>query len=380
MKPRIVLNATTLVMGGAIQACVSFIRSTLRYQSNIEWVYLVSGRIERELRAFEETPDVARLEVYEESPAKSRTIRRSLEARIDEIQPDAVFTFFGPAYIKVNEPHLMGVADGWVTHSTRLAYSTLNGPLQKLTTLLRCIYKGWWYRYADEWVVEAECAKRGMSRRIGINKKHIHVVSNTCGSHYFEPVDSPYQLPVRRGTNILTLSAYYPHKNLEIIPDVARKLKDVLGHDDFQFVITLPHEKQEAESILSKARDLGVDQNLINIGPVSVKHGPALYAAVDVVFLPTLLETFSASYPEAMASKKPIVTADLDFAHDICGNSAMYYKPSSSYSAASAIGAVMNDEEIRNSLIQSGYEKVTNGLTPNQKNREYINIIKENML
>lgn len=37
--------------------------------------------------------------------------------------------------------------------------------------------------------------------------------------------------------------------------------------------------------------------------------------------MPTVLEVFSATYPEAMAL--PIVTSDLDFARDICDNAYM---------------------------------------------------------
>ncbi len=43
-----------------------------------------------------------------------------------------------------------------------------------------------------------------------------------------------------------------------------------------------------------------------------------------MVFIPTLLEVFSATYLEAMLMKKPIIASDLEFSRDICGESAYF--------------------------------------------------------
>ena len=66
---------------------------------------------------------------------------------------------------------------------------------------------------------------------------------------------------------------------------------------------------------------------VINVGPVSINQCPALYHYCDALFLPTLLECFSASYVEAMYFKKMIFTSDLPFAHTVCDDSAIYFDP-----------------------------------------------------
>ena len=71
-----------------------------------------------------------------------------------------------------------------------------------------------------------------------------------------------------------------------------------------------------------------------------VENCPKLYNQADAMFLPTLLETFSASYPEAMKMERPILTSDLDFAKDICGDAALYFNPLDSYDIANKIKTI----------------------------------------
>ena len=375
MRYRVVLNATTLKRGGGIQACVSFVRTSLKAESDIQWVYFVSSRVNEELSKFGVEIDPRMLKVFEVSPAQNRRVRGELAATVKSVKPDGVFTFFGPAYVDFQVPHLCGVADGWVTHSTRIAYGSLRSNLDKLLTLLRCTYKGWWYRRADQWVVEAECARKGLKRRLAIDESHVHLVPNSCAAHYFENAVGKCPLGKAKNKTILTLSSYHPHKNLELIPRVAHELKNVIGHDDFRFVITIPKQLKESKLIEKAARQLNVANNVVNIGPVSVKDGPKLYAAVDVVFVPTLLETFSSVYPEAMACNKPIVTTDLEFAHDICGDAALFFAPLDPMSAATNIAEILRDQCLEDFVVAEGAKVLETLPTAERKYRMHESIM-----
>ena len=52
-------------------------------------------------------------------------------------------------------------------------------PVKMLRTLLLMIYKGWWFRYADTFVVEASISREGMATRIGISRDKTTVVPNS---------------------------------------------------------------------------------------------------------------------------------------------------------------------------------------------------------
>jgi len=375
MKYKVILNATTLPKGGGIQACVSFIHMSLELSKDIEWIYIVSKKVAEELQEFHTEIDENKLIVFNASPAKNSTVRRYLLKLSEDLAPDAIFTFFGPAYVKFKKPHLCGVADGWVTHSTLLAYQSLDSLISKVLTFALCVYKGYWYRYADRWVVEADCAKKGMMKRIRVPEKSVYVVKNTCAQHYNEKVDKPHELNIDKKIKLLTLSSYYPHKNLEMIPCVSQHLKK-MGHEDFQFILTIAKETSDENRIFELCRKLDVVDCVNNIGPVNIINGPALYAAVDIVFQPSLLETFSANYPEAMAQEKPIVTTDLDFAHDICDDAALYYSPRDAESAAKCISKLIKDEKLVCELTAKGKKLLTELPTSQDKYYAYDSIIK----
>lgn len=376
MKYKVLLNATTLPTGGVIQACVSFISMSLELSNDIEWVYVVSNEVKHELDKFGTNTGDKEIIVFDKSPAKSYSVRKQLFKLVDDLDPDAVFTFFGPAYVKFKQPHICGVADGWVTHSTWLAYQSIHSTVSKLKIFLRCIYSGFWFRYADKWVAEADCSKYGLINRIRVPRKDVYVVKNTCASHYAQMIDKDYNLKGMSKTKILTLSSYYPHKNLEIIPYISKELIHI-GYTDFQFIITINKDSPEEEALYEICDKLNVSGYLLNIGPVNIIDGPALYDAVDIVLQPSLLESFSANYPEAMARKKPIVATDLGFAHDICQDAAMYYSPRNAKAAAECISKLVIDETLVHELTNKG-SKILNELPTSQdKYYAYESIIKD---
>ena len=73
---------------------------------------------------------------------------------------------------------------------------------------------------------------------------------------------------------------------------------------------------------------------------------PMCTAQSDAMLLPTMLECFSASYPEAMVMKKPVLTSDLSFARSICGNAAIYFNPFDPADIADKIIGLVNDKTL----------------------------------
>jgi glycosyltransferase involved in cell wall biosynthesis len=271
---------------------------------------------------------------------------------------DAVFTLFGPAYVRFDAPHLCGVADGWITHAGRVAYSQLGSWQRKVEALLRMGYKGYWYRQANAWVVEADVARRGLIRRWRVRPDKVFVVPNTCGDGYFAVKSEMRRPGPGERLRIGCLSAYYVHKNLELIPEVARALRAVRPALDFEFVLTLPGECEGWREIERRATSAGVSRYIRNVGPVRVADGPAFYEACHMVFLPTVLETFSANYPEAMAMKRPMVTTDLPFARDACGDAAEYFEPLNPHGAAAGILLLVDSEKRWRELVLAGERRL----------------------
>ncbi|MCA9423210.1 MAG: hypothetical protein KC592_19480, partial [Nitrospira sp.] len=75
---KILVNATTLVKGGAIQVCFSFLLETLR-DRNVQWHYALSSQVNDQFVEHASESDKERTTVFSVSPSKSKVVRRSLE-------------------------------------------------------------------------------------------------------------------------------------------------------------------------------------------------------------------------------------------------------------------------------------------------------------
>ena len=80
----------------------------------------------------------------------------------------------------------------------------------------------------------------------------------------------------------------------------------------------------------------------------------AYYEHTDALLLPTLLESYSGTYNEAMRFHRPVLTSDLDFAHAVCGDAAVYFDPWNPADIASAIVRLKNDADLRRRLVAAG--------------------------
>lgn len=92
---------------------------------------------------------------------------------------------------------------------------------------------------------------------------------------------------------------------------------------------------------------------------------------------PTLLECFTATYPEAMRMEVPIVTTDLDFAHGLCGDAALYYSPLSAADATQNILEVYHNAALRKKLVEAGHKQLEIFDNNEQRANKVIKLLEE---
>lgn len=366
---KLIINTASTFKGGGVQVANSFLKECIRYPENEYHVVLgdmMDKLVEREL-----FPGNFRFYSIGYRPAtrvfhvKSRdAFFKNLER---EVEPDVVFTTSGPAYWRPEAPHLAGYN---LPH-----YIYRYSPFFKKISLMQRVkwdLKGQVLKYffkhdCDAWVVQTDDVNKRL--RKWFNTEKIYTVSNTCSSDYQNPKQVENKLPEKRAHEfrLLTLSSWYAHKNLEIIPLIVNLLPAEL-RDRISFIVTLPDETFQANFPEQ------VRENVINTGPVKPDEGPSLYQECDALFLPSLLECFSASYPEAMAMDKPILTTDMGFARSICKDAALYFKPADPNNAVQKIQTLIDDEKLRNSLILAGKKQLQTFDTPKERAEKYLSI------
>lgn len=374
---RILLNTTVLNKGGALQTSSNFIVQVLRNPTEFTWHLAVSPQVAKEVESMGVTLPPG-TEVFPRSPARDRAMRVKLRAWAEQLNPDAVFTFSGPAYVKFRQPHLVGCSEGWVTHAGWKAYRALDFPWQWITFGLTSIYKYIWFHSADMWVMQTELSRQGLHRRLRIPLDKIHVISNSCGARYFDYAESVRSFPARgQKVRLFCFAAPYKHKNLQLLPSVAVELQTLEPELDFEIVVTLPLDGPDWAALQAAAKRQGVTHRLVNHGPVAVQAGPDLYRTCDLLLLPTVLEVFSATYPEAMAMGLPIVTSDLNFARDICGDAALYFPPYDARAAALQVQTLLRDPQLWATLIARGKLQLKKLPEPGERSAAYLELLRK---
>jgi len=158
----------------------------------------------------------------------------------------------------------------------------------------------------------------------------------------------------QRKFRLFYLSRYYPHKNFEILLELFDRYRDQL--DDVELYLTITDRQHAgARKLLAAIEEKGLSHRIINLGPIAQGDIAATFAGMDALVMPTLLESFSGTYIEAMAFGCPIITSDLDFAHEVCRDAALYFDPWSVQSLFEAIWKLLLDPHLAQMLREKGH-------------------------
>jgi len=342
------INTAFQRFGGAVQGVLSLVRECRAFADHQYHVVLGPGvgkHLDRK-----EFPE--NFHFCEESfgvmgvrklPAASKTMAH-LERKI---LPDCVLTTSGPPYWRSRSPHLVGFNLPLYIYPESPYLQSLSLAKRLKIEARKKAHKALFRRQADALIVQTDDANKRVRTWLGTDE--VFTVTNTHSSFYLNPPTARRRLPERRPGvfRLLTVTSYYPHKNLEIIPQIIPLLRDQLS-SPIEFVLTLTPDEYRARISPSIPPEVNL------VGAVPPAECPALYAECDALFLPTLAECFSASYAEAMAMEKPIVTTDLGFARSICGPAAVYYAPANAQAAAEAIAQLASSTTSQTRLREAG--------------------------
>ena len=164
-----------------------------------------------------------------------------------------------------------------------------------------------------------------------------------------------YQLPA--GTRLVYPAVYYPHKNIEILLDLATIIKN--EKLSYLIVTTVKPDTWAAKRFLNNVRKRRLDDVIINIGQVPLNRMHSLYKLCDALLMPTLLETFGIVYLEAMYHGLPIFTSDMWFAHAVCGDAAKYFNPFDANDILCCIDEVFSCDSDMHTLVNAGAQRFT---------------------
>ena len=325
---RLLINTSKLRFGGAVQVALSLIHECRNHVEH-EYHVVVGPGVGSVL---DKSTFPENFHFYDKSfgvmgIGKLRRVQREMSELEQHIVPDCVVTTSGPSYWRSRAPHLIGFNLPLFIYPESPYLKSMTLWRKVKLAMQRWLHCSFFRRDADALIVQTEDVNSRVRRLLG--KTKVYTVTNTHNGWFDQSGDFPNRLPARTEWvfRLLTVTSYYPHKNLKLIPKLIEVLPPDIG-SRVEFVLTL------TESEYRQHIGPEIPPQIKLIGTVPPPECPSLYRECDAMFLPTLAECFSASYAEAMKMEKPIVTTDLGFARSVCGDAALYFDPTDARSAA----------------------------------------------
>lgn len=347
---KILINASNLKVGGGIQVADSICGQLYRFTQH-QFVVVLSNYMTKTKERIREFKNIEVVDYDVRNSFETLVMGRDkfLDRLVQNRAVECVVTIFGPSRWNPKVRHISGFARPHLVLSSSPYFKELQRISKLKSSLNNAILDVFFRRSSEEFYTENPYISDLLAKKWPT--KTIYTITN----YYNQVFDNPQVwkrivLPKFDGTTLLCVSANYPHKNLGIAKQIAYYLLKKYPTFKFRFVFTISPNQFDIPHDLS--------DNFVLLGKVDISECPSLYEQCDIAFQPSLLECFTATYPEAMRMSRPIITTDLKFARGLCGDAALYYSPLSAEQAAECIFRLSHDADLARQLIEAGQKQL----------------------
>ena len=241
-------------------------------------------------------------------------------------------------------------------HDMRLTSET--SPFKPLTSHLRRLLVRSSCRRADRIIAVSEGVKRELTTTLNIDPDKIDVIYTGCAPCYSEHISDDaiasarerYSLPERYILNVGTQSR---RRNIELILDAMSKLPYPID------LVAVGEKTPHTRRLQERAKKLGIEERVHLISCDDNNDLAAIYHCAELLVNPTKNSSFGMPLVEALSVGIPVI-GTADSCHmEAAGADALYVSPDDSAELADKIDAVLNNEELRQQIIQGGRNHIT---------------------
>jgi glycosyltransferase involved in cell wall biosynthesis len=174
------------------------------------------------------------------------------------------------------------------------------------------------------------------------------------------PVEVQQKLDATKGSlRLLFVSHYNYYRNFETLlralPELSQRLD---GRVKLILTCSLRSEANpgsyQAEGAAALVRELGIGDNVVELGSVPYNLVHHVYQACDIYVTPAYTESFAHPLVEAMSAGMPVVASGLAVHREICGGAALYFGRFSPSELASRVLQVAGSAELAQQLSAEG--------------------------
>jgi len=319
---RIVFNASTVKYGGGLYVALNLLRAITNNLGNNEVFVICPGEVgfekfHRQNAQYWVLPDIM----------LKLSLRWVLEClilkKIQKFKPHIILNLTNlPLKTRFYQIFLNGNAFNTINDFKNLNINRIG--------IIELKLRNYFFRkrltFVDKLITQTQLQKIKLSRFYP--ESRIDIIHLPISS-FLDERELSEDIPlVKDGETIylLNLYRYYPHKNIEVLLEVAELIKKNRTH--FKILITIDKEHGKgAKKILKEIKKRKLQNEILNIGYISHNSIGKLLLKVDALLLPTLLESYGFPYIEAMHYRIPIFTSNRDFSFEVCKDIAFYFNP-----------------------------------------------------
>jgi glycosyltransferase involved in cell wall biosynthesis len=217
---------------------------------------------------------------------------------------------------------------------------------------------------ASRIITISQFSKRDIIKNLKIDSDKINCIYESTDSSFQKPSQSKIDLSVKEFVGeseyIMTVGDYYgvdPRKNYIFLVESFANFLSAKQNSGIKllFVGKSGGKDNEYSKILSKARELGIEDKISFSGFVSDEQLAALYAGARAFVYPTKYEGFGLPILQAMSCGCPVVAANNTSLPEVAGEAAELFKTGDEKSFLRALDNVIGN---RNKYERLGYENV----------------------
>jgi glycosyltransferase involved in cell wall biosynthesis len=215
-------------------------------------------------------------------------------------------------------------------------------------------------RRADLILADSSWTRQDLVTMLGMPADKISVVPAGVGPEYrpvadqsaLEVVRRRYDLPRRFILHVGTLE---PRKNLVRLIEA---LHSIAKQEPETCLVLVGGKGWLYDDIFASVERLGLSGKVTFPGFIAEADLPAVYNLATVFAYPSLYEGFGIPPLEAMACGVPVVCSNSSSLPEVVGDAALFVEPTDTAALAGALLRALNDEPLRQTLRQCGFERV----------------------
>ena len=173
---------------------------------------------------------------------------------------------------------------------------------------------------------------------------------------------------------LLYVGSLKPHKNVSTLLKAFALLgkRQRIPHD----LLIVGDDAQQKRVLLEEASKLGISGRTHMVSAVTQDLLPFVYAAADVLVMPSRIEGFGLPVLEAMACGTPVVSSHAASLPEVGADAVLYFDPASAEELADRMEQVLSSTELQQDLRKRGLERAA-AFTWDESARKHVEVYRQ---